>query len=111
MEVRAQLNQLRIAPRKVRLVATLIRGLQVDVAEAQLQFLAKRSAQPLLKLLRSALASAEHNYKLDRKQLYIKSIRVNDGITLQRWQPRAMGRATPIRKRAAHVSLVLDTKK
>lgn len=111
MEVRAQLNQLRISPRKVRLVANVIRGLQVDVAEAQLQFLAKRSAQPLLKLLQSAIASAEHNYKLERKQLFIKSIRVNEGITLKRWQPRAMGRAAPIKKRSAHVSLVLDNKK
>ena len=111
MEVRAQLNQLRISPRKVRLVANVIRGLQVEAAEAQLQFLAKRSAQPILKLLRSAIASAEHNNKLERKQLFIKSIRVNEGMTLKRWRPRAMGRAAPIKKRSAHVSLVLDNKK
>src|SRR3990167_718596 len=98
MEVRAQLNQLRISPRKVRLVANLIRNLSVTAAETQLQHLPKRSSLPLLKLLRSAVANAEHNHKQDKATLFIKSIQVDEGVTLKRWQPKAMGRATPIRR-------------
>lgn len=111
MEAKAQLQNLRIAPRKVRLVANMIRGLPVTVAEDQLRFLQKASAVPVLKLLQSAIANAEHNYRLRREQLKIKSIIVGDGITLHRWKPRAMGRATPIRKRASHVTLVLTDQK
>lgn len=107
MEVTAQLRQLRIAPRKVRLAVNLVRGLSVVQAERQLQFMNKISALPLLKLLRSAIANAEQHHKLTKDQLFIKSITVGDGLTLKRWQPRAMGRATPIRKRSAHVALVL----
>lgn len=106
MEVKAQLRQLRIAPRKVRLAVNLVRGLSVAQAERQLQFMNKASALPLLKLLRSAVANAEQN-KMNKSQLSIKSITVGDGLTLKRWQPRAMGRATPIRKRSSHVVLVL----
>lgn len=108
MEVKAQLRNLRIAPRKVRLVVNVIRGMSIDDAEAQLQFLQKRSAVPVLKLIRSAVANAEHNHKLNRSDLYIKTIEVNDGSTLKRWKPRAMGRATMIRKRSSHINVVLD---
>ncbi|MFA6388740.1 MAG: 50S ribosomal protein L22 [Patescibacteria group bacterium] len=110
MEVKAHLNQLRIAPRKVRLVANLVRGLSVAAAAAQLQFLNKQAAVPLQKLLSSAVATAEHNYKLTSKTLYINSIRVNEGTALKRWKPRAMGRATLIKKRSANVTLVLGNK-
>ncbi|EKD79249.1 MAG: 50S ribosomal protein L22 [uncultured bacterium] len=107
MEVKAQLRQLRIAPRKVRLAVNLVRGLSVVQAEHQLQFMNKASALPLLKLLRSAVSNAEQQHKVNKSQLSIKSITVGDGLTLKRWQPRAMGRATPIRKRSSHVVLVL----
>ncbi|EKD75901.1 MAG: hypothetical protein ACD_43C00281G0010 [uncultured bacterium] len=110
MEVTAQLRQLRIAPRKVRLVVNLVRGMTVVQAERQLQFMNKASALPLLKLLRSAVANAEQ-HKLNKAQLSIKSITVGDGLTLKRWQPRAMGRATPIRKRSSHVKITLWEKK
>lgn len=110
MQVKAKLRNLRIAPRKVRLVANLVRGLSVEQAEVQLQYLDKRSATPMLKLIRSAAANAEHNHKLNRNDLFIKSVEVNDGVTLHRWMPRAMGRATPLKKRGSHITLVLDVK-
>lgn len=110
MEVKAQLNQLRISPRKVRLVANVVRGLSVANAETQLRYINKRASAPLLKLLLSAVASAEHNHKLDKVNLFVKSIQVDSGLTLKRWQPKAMGRATPILKKASKIKLVLDTK-
>ncbi|MBI2415704.1 MAG: 50S ribosomal protein L22 [Candidatus Kerfeldbacteria bacterium] len=110
MEVTAQLRQLRIAPRKVRLVANVIRGLSVIDAETQLLYLDKRAAAPLLKLIRSAASNAEHNFKMKRDDLVVKKIQVNKAVTLKRWKPRAMGRATPIAKQSAHVVVVLDTK-
>lgn len=110
MQVKAKLRNLHIAPRKVRLVANLVRGLSVEQAEVQLQYMDKRSSTPMLKLIRSAAANAEHNHKLNRGDLFIKSVEVNDGVTLHRWMPRAMGRATPIKKRSSHITLVLDVK-
>ncbi len=110
MEVKVHLRKLRISPRKVRLVANVVRGLEIAPAELQLQYSSKQAAKPVLKLLRSAAANAEHNYKLNRDDLFIKSIEVNDGRTLRRWKPRAMGRATIIRKRSSHITLVLDVK-
>ncbi|MFA6474884.1 MAG: 50S ribosomal protein L22 [Patescibacteria group bacterium] len=110
MEVKVHLRQLRIAPRKVRLVASLVRGLSVVQAEQQLRFANKAAANPILKLLLSGVANAASLHKVTKDQLYLKSISVGDGTTLKRWQPRAMGRATPIRKRASHVILVLTDK-
>lgn len=108
MKVKAHLKNLRISPRKVRLVADLIRGLEVSEAKAQLSFLIKRSSLPLLKLLNSAIANAKHNFKLDENNLYIAEIFVNEGPTLKRIMPRAMGRAFQIRKRTSHVTIVLE---
>lgn len=110
MEVKAHLNYLRMSPRKVRLVANLIKGLDTKRAELELQYVGRRSAEPLLKLLRSAVANAKHNFQLPEEGLYIKSILVNQGPTLKRFMPRAFGRAAPVRKRSSHVSLVLDTR-
>ncbi len=108
MDVKASLNNLRLSPRKTRLVVGLLRGLGVAQAEAQLQFMAKRSAMPLLKLVRSAVANAEHNFSLTKSDLYIKTMTVDEGVSLKRWMPRAQGRATPIKKRSCHVNLVLS---
>lgn len=110
MEIKAHLNYLRIAPRKIRLVASLIKGMDTHRAEIILDRLPKRSALPVLKLLRSAIANAEHNFQLKRGDLYIKNILVNSGNVLKRSTPRAFGRAALIRKRTSHVSLTLDTK-
>lgn len=107
----AKLNYLRMSPRKVRLVANLIKGMAVKDAISQLTFVQKNASQPLLKLLNSAVANAEHNSKVLRDNLYIKTITVNAGPTLKRVQPRAMGRAYVIRKRSSHINLTLDIKK
>jgi large subunit ribosomal protein L22 len=107
MEIRASLRNLRIAPRKVRLVTNLVQGLNVEKAIQQLTFLTKESAEPIRKLIQSAVANAKEK-ELDRSRLYIKSITANEGTVLDRWMPRAMGRATPIRKRSTHVHVILD---
>ncbi len=109
--ITAKLNYLRISPRKTRLVVGLIRGLPVIEAERQLIFLTKRSARSVLKLLRSACANARHNHSLEKESLYIDKIFVDQGPTLKRWMPRAMGRATPIMKRTSHLTIVLGAKK
>ncbi len=108
MEVKASLKYLRISPRKVRLVANLIKGLPVNEAELQLKNISKRSAEPLLKLLKSAISNAEHNFQLDRENLYIKSLRVNSGPTLKRYMPRARGVAYEIKKRTSHIDIILE---
>jgi len=107
MEVKASLKYLKVSPRKVRLVADLIKGLSVKVAEANLLHISKRSCKPLLKLLKSAIANAEHNFGLDKNNLFIRAIRVDEGPALKRWRPRARGAAFPIKKRTSHIFLTL----
>ncbi len=106
----AQLNYLHIAPRKVRLVADSIKGKYVIEAESLLIYSPNRAAKPLLKLLRSAIANATNNSKLDKEKLYISSITVDEGPMIKRWLPRAMGRATPIHKKTSHVKIILEEK-
>ena len=108
MPITAKLRHLRISPRKVRLVTNLVKGLSVQEAEKQLKFLSKRAARPILKLLNSAMANAQHNANLTKEGLYIKNIVVEPGPTLKRWRPRAMGRATPIMKRTSHITILLE---
>jgi large subunit ribosomal protein L22 len=110
MKVKAKLNNLRISPRKVRLVIDLIRGLDVSEAKLQLNFLVKRSSKPILKLLDSAIANAKNNFKLDESNLYISEIFASEGPTLKRIMPRAMGRAFHIMKRTSHITIVLEEK-
>jgi large subunit ribosomal protein L22 len=107
MDVNASLRHLRMAPRKVRLVVDLIRGLSVVEAERRLVFLKKDAARPVLKLLKSAIANAEHNFKLDPATLVVKTIAADGGATLKRFRPRAHGSAAPIRKRTTHITIVL----
>jgi len=108
MEVRASLKHLRVAPRKARLVSGLVRGLDVNKAANQLKFLNKKSAKPMLKLLESAVANAINNYDLDRNNLVIKEIKVDEGRVLKRWLPRAHGRATILRKKMSHIAITLS---
>lgn len=96
-----------MAPRKVRLIVDLIRGQRVDEAERRLSFLKRDAVRPVYKLLQSAIANAEHNFKLSRASLFVKSAAADGGPTLKRFMPRAMGRAAPIRKRTTHVTIVL----
>jgi large subunit ribosomal protein L22 len=103
----AKLRYLHIAPRKVRLVANAIKGLSVNEAEAQLLMSPRRPASDLIKLLRSAVANAKHNAQLSPERLFVKEIRVDQGPMLERYMPRAMGRATAIQKKSSHVTLVL----
>jgi large subunit ribosomal protein L22 len=106
-EVHAQLNYLRMGPRKVRLVADLMRGRKVKTAINTLSVLNKLAAKPLLKLLNSAIANAKHNFSLAEETLRVKQITVDGGPVLKRWMPRAHGRATPIRERTSHIEIVL----
>ncbi len=107
MEVKASLKHLRISAQKVRLVIDVVRGLTVDEALSQLKFMNKKAAQPIIKLINSAVANAVNTYNLDKSNLKIASIKADEGLTMKRWMPRAQGRATAIRKRGSHVSLVL----
>ena len=110
MQTQAKLRHLRISPRKVRLVADLIRGLDTGVAQHRLKFTPKRSSAHLLKLLNSAVANAEHNFKLEPTNLKIDSIMVDQGPTLKRWRARAFGRANQIQKKTSHITIVLGEK-
>ncbi len=107
MEVKASLNHLRMSPRKIRLVIDVIRKMPVEAALDQLRFINKLAAEPVAKLIKSAIANAVNTYSLERDNLYIKEIRSDEGVMLKRWMPRAHGRATSIRKRGCHVNLVL----
>jgi len=108
MEVKAKAKYIRMSPRKVRLVVDVIRGMTASRSLDQLAFINKKAVRPVRKLVESAIANAENNFELEKDNLYIKEMRVDDGPTLHRWQPRARGRATPIRKRTSHISLVLS---
>lgn len=110
MEIRAHAKFVRNAPRKVRLVADTIRGLGIADALARLRFIPKSASLPVMKLLQSAVANAENNFHLKSENLFIKSILVNEGPRLKRFQPRAFGRATVIRKRMSHVHITLEEK-
>ncbi len=111
MEVKAQLKHLRMSPTKVRLVADVVRGSQIDRARAQLKFMKKLAALPMTKLLESAVANATHNFNLEESNLFVKSLTVDEGTTLKRWMPKAHGRATKIRKRGCHINLILGETK
>ncbi|OGL96104.1 50S ribosomal protein L22 [Candidatus Uhrbacteria bacterium RIFOXYB12_FULL_58_10] len=108
MEVIAKANNIRMSPRKVRLVIDVIRGMDVMRAQTQLQFMKKAAVLPVLKLLNSAIANAEHNFQLDKENLFVKTITADGGPTIHRWTPKAFGRAAPIRKRTSHITIVLS---
>jgi large subunit ribosomal protein L22 len=108
MEVRAKLRFVRVSPRKARLVADLIRGKGSEEATNILTFTKKSAAKILIKLLKSAIANATQKKTIDIDRLYVKKITVDQGPTLKRFQPRAMGRATTIRKRSSHITIILD---
>ena len=110
MEVKASLKYLRISPRKVRLAANLIKGLDVREAEYQLNTLNKRPSAEILKLLKSAIKNAEHNFNLNPDNLFVYQIKVDQGPTLLRYMPRARGVANEIRKKSSHITLILKEK-
>lgn len=108
MQVTAQLNYLRIAPRKVRLVARRLRGLDVNLATSQLKYTVKRASHPILKLLNSAVANAENNHGLHKETLYIKDLIVNEGIKLKRFKPKGFGMVMPIQRKSSNIKIILD---
>ena len=108
MEVKVQLNNLRTAPRKTRLVADLIRGKTLAEARQILSFTTNKSARNFLKLLNSAAASAKNDFKLDENNLSVSKVFVDEGPKLKRWHPMSRGRAFPIIKRSSHITLVLS---
>ena len=110
-EAKAVAKTVRIAPRKVRLVVDLIRGKQVGEAVAILKHTPKAASLVVEKLLMSAAANAEHNYELDANNLIISKVFVDEGPTLKRFRPRAMGRASAINKRTSHITIVVSEKK
>lgn len=107
-KVTANLKNLRISPRKVRLVANSIVGMDVNDALSHLKHIVKKTSTPLEKLLKSSLANAENNFGLDRENMFVKKILVGEGTRLKRWLPRAQGRATLILKRTSHIKLELE---
>ena len=110
METRAITKFIRYSPRKVRLVVDQIRGKGVEDALNILKFVPKRSAAVVAKTLRTAVANAESTQSVDVDRLYVKRIIVDEGGMWKRFMPRAMGRATRIRKRLSHIVVVLDEK-
>lgn len=111
MQAKAVARTVRIAPRKVRLVIDLIRGKQVGEAVSILKLTPKAASPVVEKVLKSALANAEHNYEMDVNNLVVTQAFVDEGPTLKRFRPRAMGRASQINKRTSHITIVLSEKK
>lgn len=108
METRAIARYVRISPRKVRLIMDQVRGKTVEDALNILAFSPKKGARILRKLINSAVANAENNHDMDVDRLFIKKIYADEGPTMKRWRPRALGRATRIRKRTSHLTVILD---
>lgn len=108
MKVHASLKNLRIAPRKVRLVSHTIVGLSANAAVIELSKQLKRSSDPMLDLLKSAIANAKNNFGLDEENLYVAQVCVGDGLRMKRFEPRAFGRSMPILKRSANVKVILE---
>ncbi|MCD6486297.1 MAG: 50S ribosomal protein L22 [Syntrophobacterales bacterium] len=107
METKAVAKYVRISPQKARLVVDLIRGKKAGEADTMLGFTHKKAASIVQKVLKSAMANAVQNPNMDENVLYVKEIFVDQGPTLKRWRARAQGRATPIKKRTSHITVVL----
>jgi ribosomal protein L22 len=105
--VRASAKYVRVAPRKARLIADQVRGMHIEKARALLQFSPRGAAEDIQKLINSAAANAENNHDLVGDEMRITTITVDEGPTLRRFRPRALGRATPINKRTSHITVAL----
>jgi large subunit ribosomal protein L22 len=110
MQAKAHARSVRISARKAKLVIDLIRGKGVGEAIAILRHTPKSASPVVEKLLNSAIANAEHNYSLDVNKLFVSEVFVNQGPTMKRFRPRAMGRASRINKRTSHITLVVSEK-
>jgi len=110
MEARASARNIRIAPRKARIVIDLIRGKSVAEATNILRFTPKVAAEVIMKVMKSAAANAENNCQLDPEKLFVKEAFVDNGPTMKRWHPRAQGRMYKILKRSCHITVVVKEK-
>jgi len=110
MQTITRINEVRISTRKVRIVADAVRGLSIDQAQDALSVINKRGAHDLDKALKSAVANAVNNSKLEKNNLVIKTIDVNEGAFLKRYRPSTRGRVHPYKKRTSHIRIVLEEK-
>lgn len=107
MEARALAKYIRISPRKIKPIADLVRGKNVDEAKAILKFTPRKGAKVLLKVLESAVANAENNHELNADALYVSEVFANQGPVMKRFKAGSMGRANPILHRTAHIGVVV----
>lgn len=110
MQVQAKSKYLKISAKKMRLVATTIKGMDVSYALDYLKFISHKASPLISKTLHSAIANAEHNFNLEIHNLFIKEIFADEGTMLKRWRARAFGRATPIHKKSSHLTIILEEK-
>ena len=110
MEAKAYLRYVRISPRKVQIVCDLIRGKDINTAMALLMQTPKAASEPLVKLLKSAVANAENNFSMDPEKLYVSKVYAAPGPILKRMRPVSKGRAYRINKRTSHITLVVSEK-
>lgn len=108
--MKAKLSNLRISPRKTRLVANLVKGKTISDAELLLSYLPKRASTPILKLIKSAYSNAKEKKAVSMDEVVIKSITVDKGLTMKRYMPRAFGSPSAINKRSSHVIVILSEK-
>ncbi|MFH1841036.1 MAG: 50S ribosomal protein L22 [Candidatus Shapirobacteria bacterium] len=108
MEIRAESKNVRISPRKVRLVAELIKEKKVELAMDLLKNLNKAAAEPLRLTLKQGIGNAVHNFKLSKESLVVKSVEVGEGVIMKRWRPVSRGQAHSIKKRTSQIKLVLS---
>lgn len=107
MEAKAYLRHCRMSPRKVKIVLDLIRDQDLEKAKAILMYTPRAACEPVLKLVNSAAANAEHNFEMDKESLYVAECFVTPGPTLKRVRPRAKGRADRVLKRTCHITVIL----
>ena len=108
MEVKAVAKNVRLTPRKVRLVLDLVRGKDVKEALAILKFTPRKTAPGVSKWIKSAVANATNNHQMNEEKLYVKTIYADEARVLKRWMPRAKGSASQILKRSSHITVVVD---
>jgi large subunit ribosomal protein L22 len=111
VEVYAHARNIRIAPRKVRLVVDSVRGMPVGRAMSQLQLRPQKAAREVYKTIKSAVANAENNYGLDPESLIVARIWANEARMMKRWRPRAHGRVSPLLSRSSHITVVVDERR
>jgi large subunit ribosomal protein L22 len=110
MEAKAIAKQVRIAPQKAMRIADLVRGKGIREAYAILKFTPHKACGLIEKVLKSAIANAEHNYEMDKDSLYVSKITIDEGPTMKRFKPRAMGRADVMRRRTSHITVAVSQK-